>query len=170
MELLSDVSEHIFRTKTGACMITRERILLTREGARGAAADRIYGNSMGRTRLIYGSLGLASLAFGVWSLVNGETIAGVFLCVFGIVFLRNIAASRNISVAPIIDLSAIRTVEAHPPRPPATRGYFVVWFEKNGKERKRLIALPGIMENGQDEYARAEAAMRDAGLISPTPS
>jgi hypothetical protein len=41
-----------------------------------------------------------------------------------------------------------------------------VIFEENGKIRKRLILLPGSLENGREEYARAESIMRASGLLT----
>ena len=118
------------------------------------------------TLLIYGLLGLAALAFGVWSFVSGAALAGAVLSPIGAFFLWNVIASRNNSARPVIDRLAVRSVEAQPPRPPITRGYFIVKFEENGKMRKRLIVLPGSMDDGGAEYARAEGMMRAAGLLS----
>jgi hypothetical protein len=126
----------------------------------------MVGNSISRALLIFGMLGLAALAFGIWSLTSGSTVAGIFYCLIGAFFLWNVVASRRNSAAPVIDRSTIRNVEAHPPRPPATRGYFAVLFEENGKERKRLIILPGSMENGREVYERAVATMKETGLLS----
>ena len=163
---MSEIAEHIFRTKTGTCTITPDQIILSREGVRGAAAERTVGNSIGRTLMIYGILGIVALAFGIWSLFSSNAIAGVFLCLLGAFFLWNVIASRNNSAAPIINRSTIRAVESHPPRSPAKRGYFSVLFEEDGKVRKRLIMLPGSMENGRDEYERAVETMKETGLLS----
>lgn len=162
---MSQGVEHTFRTKTGACTITPDQIVLTRQGTRGAIAQSIFGDSIVHVRLIYGVIGLAWFAVGVWLLLEGHTVVGVFQCVFGIFFLWIITTTRNVSAAPTIDRKAIQTVIPHPPQPPAKRGYFVVWFNENGKVRKRLIILPGSKDNGQEEYKRAERRMRDAGLL-----
>jgi hypothetical protein len=163
---MSNETQYTFRTKTGTCTITPEQIILMREGARGTAAERIVGDSIGRALLIYGLLGGGALIIGLWYLLGGDTGAGVVFGVIGALFLWNVVKSRNNSAAPIIDRSAIRAVEAHPPRPPATRGYFTVFFEEHGKVRKRLIMLPGVMENGGGEYERAVEAMRTCSLLT----
>ena len=163
---MSNEAKYTFRTKTGTCTITPEQIILTRESARGAAADLTVSTSIGRALLIYGLLGGSALIIGLWYLLGGNTRAGVVFGVIGALLLWNVVKSRNNSAAPIIDRSAIRAVEAHPPRPPATRGYFTVLFEEHGKVRKRMIILPGMMENGQAEYERAEAAIRASGLLT----
>ena len=162
---MSTEGKYTFRTKTGICTITPEQIILTREGARGAA-DLTVSTSIGRALLIYGLLGGSALIIGLWYLLGGNTRAGVVFGVIGALLLWNVVKSRNNSTAPIIERSAIIAVEAHPPRPPATRGYLTVLFEEHGKVRKRMIMLPGVMENGQAEYERAEAAMRASGLLT----
>ena len=163
---MSEVAKSSFRTKTGICTVTSDRIVLTREGARGALAEMLVGNSIGRILVIYGALGTAALAYGVWSLLRGDAVTGAFFGLIGAFFLWNVVASRGNSAAPVIERAAIRSVEAHPPRRPATRGYFNVWFEEDGKVRKRIIMLPGSLENGSAEYERAEAVMREAGLLT----
>lgn len=158
---------HQFRTKTGTCTITSESIILTREGPRGAAAQALHGRggSINRTLILYSLIGLGAVGFGFRSLMAGDTFGGVLLLAMGLYFLVNVIASRNNSAAPVIERSAIRSVTAHPPRPPATRGYFTVLFDEGGKTRKRLIILPGLVEGGGEEYKKAEAMMKIAGLL-----
>lgn len=162
---MNNTADVTFRTKTGTCTITSEQIILTREGTRGAFAQWALGNSIGRILLVYGLLGGSALAFGISSLLRGGMVEGVLLSVVGAYFLWGVFSSRHNSAAPILNRSAIRTVEAHPPRPPATRGYFAISFEEDGKMRKRLIILPGMLENGSEEYVRAESALRASGLL-----
>lgn len=156
-----------FRTKTGVCTVTPERIVLTRGGVSGAAAAQIAGNNIRRTLLLYSVFGGAALLFGLWSAYRGSVIPGVLLSLVGIIFLCNVVASRNNSAAAVIDRASIRAVKAHPPHPPFTRGYFDVFFLEDGKERKRIIMLPGSMSNGEEEYQQAVAVMRDSGLLAP---
>ena len=163
---VSNTGDHAFRTKTGTCTITPDQIVWSREGVRGAAAQQTFGNSIGRALLIYGLLGGGALVFGVWRLLRGDTFPGVVFSLIGVFFLWSIFRSRHCSAVPVINRSAIRAVEAHRPRPPLTRGYFVVLFEERGRARKRFIMLPGSWANGGEEYARAEAAMRASGLLS----
>jgi hypothetical protein len=163
---MGEITEHTFRTKTGSCVITPDKILLTRENVRGAMSQHIFGNSIGRALLIYGLFGLSALALGVWSFTNRNYSEATILCLIGTLLLYSVVASRNNSAAPAIDRSAIHSINAHSPHPPATRGYFTVIFEENGKIRKRLILLPGSLENGREEYARAESIMRASGLLT----
>jgi len=165
---MSETSEYSFRTKTGTCTITPDQIILTREGPRGAAAERFIGSSVRRALLIYALLGVGVLSLGLRYFYIGPAAAGVIPVLIGVYLLWNVITSRNCSAVPIINRTAIRTVEAHPPRPPITRGYFAVLFSENGKESKRLIMLPGSMHGGRAEYKHAAATMRASGLIATT--
>src|SRR5687768_7074196 len=51
--MAQDGDSRSFRTKTGMCTITDDRIVLTRDGARGAAAGAVVGSSITRTLIIY---------------------------------------------------------------------------------------------------------------------
>jgi hypothetical protein len=162
---MSETPEHSFRTKTGTCTITMARIVLAREGIQGEAAERLFGKSMWRALAIHSLIGVSVLVFGAWSVSEGDYVWGGLCCLFGAIFLWNVIVSRNNSATPAIERSSIRLVEAHPPRPPRTRGYFVVRFAEGGKERKRLIMLPGSASGGSEEYTLACSMMREAGLL-----
>jgi len=162
---MSKFDENSFRTKTGTCTITPERIILSREGLRGVAAERIFANSISRGLTFYSVLGVAALIFGIWSMTKYDFVTGSILCLVGLFFVWNVITSRNNSATPVIERSTIRTIDVHPPHPPLTRGYFAVLFLEGNKERKRLIMLPGSLEGGQDEFERAMTVMRKTGLL-----
>lgn len=157
-----------FRTKTGVCTVTPDQIILTRSGVRGAAAEQVVGNSILRPLVLYSVLGGAALIGGLWSLARGPSFFGIFLLLVGILLLWNVVASRGNSASSVIPRAAIRAIEAHPPHPPMTRGYFNVFFTEDGQERTRIIMLPGSLADGQAEYERAESILRTSGLL-PTP-
>ena len=165
---MSETYEYRFRTKTGNCTITPDQIILTRQGAKGVVAERCLAGSVGRLLLTYALLGVGSLSLGLRYFYSGPAAAGVIPILIGVYLFWGVITSRNNSATPTINRSAVRTVEAHPPRPPITRGYFAVMFRENGKEYKRLVMLPGSMNNGKAEYKVAEAAMRASGLIANT--
>lgn len=156
-----------FRTKTGTCTITPDEIVLTSSGhgVSSAIARRMFGNSIIRILTIYGIVGGVLVALGVRALLRGDTGPGVLLLLWGALFVGNVVVSRNNSATAVVKRSAIRKVTAHRPRPPLTRGYFAVFFEEEGRLRKRLIMLPGSMHGGSEEYRRAEAMMPGVGLL-----
>jgi hypothetical protein len=163
---MNEVVEHSFRTKAGTCVITPERIVLERQGIRVTVGKWIYGDTIHRALFIYGMIGAVALAVGAWSLATESYFAGILLSFIGVFFIWNVFVSRNASAAPVIERSTIQSVTAHPPRPPFTRGYFVVRYFENGKERRRYIFLPGVMSNGKREYQRALVVMQEAGLLN----
>jgi hypothetical protein len=166
--ILNEAAQYSFRTKTGTCTITSEQIILSREGISGAAGRHIHGNNIHRSLAIYSLLVLFAAATAVWMLANGSYAFGGFIGIVGLFLLWNVLSSRNNSAAPIIERAAVKSVEARAPRPPLTRGYFVVRFVENGKERKRLIMLPGSLSGGKKEYERALLAMQNSGLVTGT--
>ena len=166
MDETTGKSEHTFRTKTGTCTITPKQIILTHAGARGRMAEIIFGNSMIQGLIISGLIAIIFIAGGILFLVNANYLTGTVLSIFGIIFIWNIIASRNNSAALVIERPAIHHVTAHTPRPPLTRGYFAVYFDEQGKQKKRLIMLPGSFSDGRKEYQKAIKIMQESGLLN----
>ena len=154
-----------FRTKTGTCSITADQIILTRAGVRGGLSQFIFGSSITRAIVMYSILGLIGIFAGIQSLRVGDNLIGPLLIVIGLYFFWVVIASRNNSASPVIARSAIKRIEVHAPKPPLTRGYFTVLFDEGGKLRKRLIILPGSMEDGSTEYQHAKTVLTEAGLL-----
>ena len=162
--------EQTFRTKTGTCTITHDKIILKRRGVRGAAAKIILGNSIKRVLLLNLLLGIAALLFGIYYFRSRQLANDFFFSVIGIILLLNVLQSLKNSATPVVDRSSIRDIRIHSPRPPITRGYFTVIFQEGGKLRKRLIMLPGSMENGNEEFKKAVAIFKESGLLNPEQS
>jgi hypothetical protein len=161
---MNDETEYTFKTKTGACVVSPDKLVLHREGTVGPVAKFMWGKSVFRGLVIYGILGLGALALGVTLLVNGHFVYGILVLITGAYLLWNVIASRNNSSAGLIERSTLRSVDVQPPNPPFTRGYFVIHFLQKGRERKRLVMLPGL-SGGDDEYPKALAAMRKTGWL-----
>ena len=162
------MEEKIFRTKTGFCHILPDKIVLTRDGIAGSAANAVSGktNSIVRTLIIYGILTVyfAYKAFNMFS--KGEIVwAGLYFLV--VVFnIYAIATSINNSSASVIDRSKIKSVAFKNAKPGITRSYFEIFFEdENGKIKKRLIMLPGSLSNGSDETQKAVQIMKEERLL-----
>ena len=77
---------------------------------------------------------------------------------------RGISRSRGLSAAPVLVRSEITRIEARAPSPPFTRGHFIVHFTQQGQALRRLVILPGTLEGGSAEYARAVELLRREGL------
>ena len=159
-------TEYSFATKTGVCLVTQEKITLTRDGIRGEASNLIFGKSISRALVIYTVLGVIALIIGIPSLIDKDYLKGGVLCVLGVFFLWNVIASRNNSAIGVIIRATVHSVEKHPPHHPFTRGYFVVHFMEKGRMDKRLVMLPGSLSGGTREYERACTVMQETGWFS----
>ncbi len=156
----------VFRTKTGTCTITGDHIVLARSGLRGAAAQGLIGSSVTRPLIVYGALVALLAVGGVQLLLEQQPVAGALLCVASLLLARAVFRSRGLSATPEIPRASVHRVEAIRPRPPVTRGYFVVHFTEAGRQQKRLIILPGSMGGGTAEFEHACGVLRECGLLN----
>lgn len=120
---------------------------------------------MKRVLIVY--LGLAAgFAFsGVRSIFDGQVVMGGLLCLFSLYLVQGVFRSRGLSAASEVLRASVQHVDVHRPRPPLTRGYFVVHFVENGEPRKRLIMLPGSLAGGRSEFEKAIRVLKTAGLL-----
>ena len=100
----------MFRTKTGTCTITEDRIVLAREGLRGVAAHGLVGSSVSRPLIVYSALA-AFLAFGgVKLILQNQAVEGTLLCVGSLLLARAVFHSRGLSATPEIPLASVQRV------------------------------------------------------------
>jgi hypothetical protein len=170
MTVMLEEKKAAFRTKTGACTIEHDRIVLARTGPRGAVARMLIGSSIRRTLVIYIVLAAVSFVSGLTLVFAEQRMAGGTVFLYGLLLLTGIVRSRGLSAVSEIPIAAIQRIEGHPPRPPLTRGYFVVYYTAEGKQFKRLIMLPGSLSGGGAEYNKALCVFDVAGLLTLKPS
>jgi hypothetical protein len=157
--------KYSFRTKTGICVVSPERLVLTREGTTGKVGKFLFGKSVRRGLVIYGVIGTIALIFGIWQIIENNYASGVFLLLIGIYLYWNVIASWNNSSLNQIERSTVESIDIQPPKPPVTRGYFTINFRYNGKKQKRLIMLPGSVSGGNEEYKKALSIMKEMGWL-----
>ena len=164
---LSEINErNTFKTKTGFCHILSDKILLTREGVAGTAAKHVTGNNIIRVLIIYGLItaGIFYSAYVAYSEKN--YLFTIFCILFGIWILYGIAISLKNSATPIIVRSSIIKIIFKPAITGIKRAHFEVLFtDANGKQKKRLIMLPGSLNNGVSEVEKALAIMKQEKLL-----
>ena len=136
-----------------------------RQGKVSKASSPVYGNSIRLGLAIYSLLGIIILAYGVLLLIGRSFVYGALFSAVGLFAFWNVIVSWNNSATNLIERGSVLSVDVHPPRHPFARGYFTIHFLHDGKKRKRLVGLPGIMSGGRQEYTRALAAMQQAGWI-----
>jgi hypothetical protein len=146
-----------FHTKTGECVVSQERVLLTRFGWRGTLAQMLFfGGSAARP---YAAL----LAFFLMMLLRcvllGQLMVAAFytsaIAVLCVVLVR----SRDVSAASEIPVGSIRRIQGVPPVAGVVRGHFIIHFDDRGSLMRRYVILPGVVEGGGAEYAHASAVL-----------
>jgi len=163
---MTEMTDSTFRTKTGTCCILPDRILIRREGVSGFLANMISGNSVIRTLFVNSIISLSLVCLAGYLVVNGQISIAILPFVIALFLLYGTIKSRDFSAIPEIPRDAIETIEAHEPRPGATRGYFLVHFRLGESVKKRIIILPGSMSGGSTEFKRALDLLRNHGLIN----
>ena len=161
------MEQNIFRTKTGYCHILADRILLTRDGIAGNIAKLTVGNKISRILIIYGLISIFLFYFAFEYFKEDKFASMVFNIILGLFLLYNIKKSLNYSAASIIARDRIKEVKFMNAKFGATRSAFEIVFEdNNGKLKKRLILLPGSLNNGSAETEKALAIMKSEKLIA----
>lgn len=155
-----------FRLKRGFCHITNEDILMSRW-------ERVedFSRSNPLNAMLFGiSSELAVMAFigyfGYQNYTTGNYInvgmMGIFLILAGyrIVHYFLYASDNQIKRADIT------LVEYKPGIPYLTIPQFVLYYEVNNKQKKRLLPLSGLLY-GKSARADAMKIMKDSGLYKP---
>ena len=157
---------NVFKTKTGYCHILPDQIILSRDGIIGNVSKVVVGNNINRIFILYAFFILANLFFAYTDFIKGDMItAGLFF--FAAFFLLfTILSNLNHSATPIIDRSRIKEVKFKQGMKWLSRSRFEVYFEdEHGKIKKRLIMLPGSMNNEKQETAKAVQIMKKNNLL-----
>lgn len=160
-------NEKTFKTKTGFCHISPDKIVLARDGIVGNVAKVTVGNNISRILVIYGGLSIGLFYFAFDSYENGQIVQTILFGLLGIYLIYGILKSINNSATPIIDRQKIKEVKLKKALVGLTRSRFEVLFEdEKGKTKKRLIMLPGSLTDGQNETEKAINIMTDEKLIT----
>ena len=159
-------TEKTFRTKTGFCHVTADKIILTRDGVIGNISSVTVGNNISRILIIYGLLSIGLIYFAYDSYVKGDTAMTLFFGLIGLYLIYGIVKSRNNSATPIIERKEIKSVTYNAGTSGLTRPRFEIEFNDNGQIKKRLIMLPGTLGGGQSEGDKAVQIMKEEKLLS----
>lgn len=158
--------EKIFRTKTGFCHVLPDKIVLTRDGIIRDISEIVIGNNIKQPLIVYGVIALGLFYFAYEKYQEGKMLLSVIFGLLGLGVMYSIFQSRNYSATPILERSKIKSCRLKKGLKGITRSRFEVLFEdKNGKTKKRLIMLPSSMYDGQDETEKAITIMKDEGVL-----
>lgn len=155
-----------FRTKTGYCHITPDQIILNKDAVLDTSEKMTESDGVVKIVLVY-ILFAAYLIFAAYGdFGRGENVMAGILALVAVGLIYAIAISLDNSGTPVIDRNSIKRVEFTTGKKGLTRSVFVVRFEnKKGKIKKRLIMLPGSLNNGSEETEKALQIMRAEKLI-----
>ena len=158
--------EKRFKTKTGFCHILPDSIILTRDGIIGNISKAVVGKSITRVMLIYGGISAFLFYSAYDGFQRGETFSAVFFGLFGFYLVYGILTSLNNSATSSIERDKIKSVKFKKAIFGLTRARFIVVFEdENKKIKKRLIMLPGSLNNASKETEIALQIMREEKLL-----
>ncbi|WP_218599245.1 phosphoribosylaminoimidazolesuccinocarboxamide synthase [Polaribacter sp. NJDZ03] len=158
--------EKQFKTKTGFCHILPHKIILTRDGIIGNVAKVAVGKSITRVLIIYGGISIFLLYSAFDSFQTGQIPMSIFYLIIGLFLMYGIFASFNNSATPIIERKDITSIKLKKAIFGITRSRFEVLFkDENGKIKKRIIMLPGSLDNGKNETEIAKKIMKEEKLL-----
>ena len=158
--------EKQFKTKTGFCHILPDKIILTRDGIIGNMAKVAVGKSITRVLIIYGGISAFLLYSAFDSFQTGQIPMSIFYLIIGLFLMYGIFTSFNNSATPIIERKDITSIKLKKAIFGITRSRFEVLFkDENGKIKKRIIMLPGSLDNGKNETEIAKKIMKEENLL-----
>lgn len=159
-------NEKTFKTKTGYCHILQDKIVLTKEKIISDISKIPKGNGVFRVLIIYSILTLILLYNSFTNYKSGDTIPALFFGLLATFLLYGIVKSINNSATPVIERNKIKDVTFFNAKPGLTRARFEIMFEDDhGNIKKRLILLPGSLNDGQNETDKALEVMKNEGLL-----
>ncbi|TGD58290.1 phosphoribosylaminoimidazolesuccinocarboxamide synthase [Flavobacterium humi] len=159
-------SEKKFKTKTGFCHILPDKIILTRDGIIGNVSEITAENGISRILIIYSLISVYFLYNAFTNYQTGKVFSAIFYSLFAIFLIYGIAKSFNNSTTPIIERNKIKAVRFTNAKFGLTRSQFEMMFEDDhGKLKKRLVMLPGSLNDGQNETKKALEIMKSEGII-----
>ncbi len=150
---MPEVSSESFRTKTGRCIVSADRIVIRRERIRGQFSNLILGQSIWRIRIIYGVMSLLTLVVAAFYWKDGNVLATILFGALGAFIAVSVLRSRKYSAASEIATDCIECIDPHPPRTGVTRAYFIVHFCEHGADQKRIIMLPSSVDDREFQDA-----------------
>ncbi|MEC4048262.1 phosphoribosylaminoimidazolesuccinocarboxamide synthase [Flavobacterium sp. SUN046] len=159
--------EKKFKTKTGYCYIHPNHIELTRNGKRGKIAQKLFGNSIQRALILYSIIALGLIYVAVNCYLSGKYFFTIYFGIISVYLILSVIKSINNSATSIIYRNKIREIKYLKAKTGITRACFVILFvDEKEQLKKRLVFLPGSLNNGAVETEKALALMREEGLIN----
>ncbi len=159
-----DEAEYTIKMKRGYCHITADELIFSKE-ENVAEAERTPSIINQYGMFLYRAIFIVIMI--VWArrdfLNEDYTTAGIF-SLYALAAAIFLAVALTYSQAVIIPRNTIDHVTFRPSAPLLTRAFFTIYFTRRGKQRKRILILPGIFNGGTKATKKALETMRMAGL------
>lgn len=159
-------NETIFKTKSGFCHILPDKIIFSRDGIIGNISKITVGNNISRLLIIYSGISIYLIYQAYQYYLLSQIFSMILLILLAILLIYSIIVSLNYSATPIIYRDKIKSIIFKKANFGITRSRFEVTFEnEQGKFKKRLILLPGSLNQGEAETAKAVEILKREQLL-----
>ena len=157
---------NIFRTKLGLCYVIKDRIIMVTEAAEIDSKKEVVEKSVWPFLTIHTTIGLVFVGFSIYSFLHDAILASFMFGGLGVYLVIKIILSINNFATPIIPRDRILEFKYKKAIPFLTRDYFsIVFLDKYGRTKKRLIILPGIIQDGSSEANKALQIMKSENYM-----
>lgn len=155
-----------FRTKTGFCHVLPDQLLFTKSNL---PDKRLVKNTSWQIIVSQVARVVFILLIGLLSWAefrNGNFGMGLLMALAVVFFLFMLQQSWNDSSTSVIASNRIQHIRLRETSGLGKRSYFEVYFaNENDKRKRRLILMPGTLDDGEVETERAISIFRSAGLM-----
>jgi hypothetical protein len=159
-------NDKTFKTKTGFCHILPDKIVLTGDGLVGNFSSVTVGNSISRILVIYSLFSVFLFYNSFTYYQKEENTSALLFGALAVFLLYGVVKSLNNSATPVIERNNIQEIKFFDAKAGLTRARFEVVFNDDKKKlKKRLIMLPGSLNDGKNETEKALQIMRSEGMI-----
>ena len=146
----------IFKTKSGYCHITKDRLILSRNEII-KTPDEVFGRDY---HFFFLCLYAVLAAVMIYLSYRGYQMAEYYIsgCFFVLAsfLLIHMYASRNNSLTNVIIRSKITDIQFRKAVSPRKSAYFIIFFEDNdGNIKRRFIELPSVADGDETSIQRA---------------
>ena len=146
----------VFKTRTGYCHITKDKIILSRNEIINSPDEIVSRDN----NIVILSFYAILAAIMIYLSFRGYQMAEYYIsgCFFVLAFflLIHIYASRNNSMTNVIQRSKITDIQFRKAISPRKPGYFIIFFEDtDGSIKRRFIELPTPTDKDESGAQRA---------------
>lgn len=99
--------------------------------------------------MIYATIAVLLMVGAAWMALAGQTVLGTASAGLAVLLGLSLWRTRGLSAARVIPVDEVMEVVAHRAVKGVLRGHFVVHIRRERRLLRRLIILPGVLEEGE---------------------